>query len=134
VCLAGNDFRFVFNTFFVFCFGFRFVCILTMLTVELLRAMMSAQTALPSVIFFHCDCGCDRTGQLAGSYFMRYHNNSWDQVLLFCLVLFIVCFFFFLVFLVFDCFVVCCCCCCFFLFLFFVLLLLYCLLFYVVVL
>ena len=43
-----------------------------------LRAMLAAQMSLPQVIYFHCDCGCDRTGQLAGGYMMRYHGSSWD--------------------------------------------------------
>jgi hypothetical protein len=49
--------------------------------VETLRTMLTSQNSpIPLVIFFHCDCGCDRTGQLAGAYAMRFHNASWDQV------------------------------------------------------
>jgi hypothetical protein len=48
--------------------------------VEELRAMLVTPQQLPQVIYFHCDCGCDRTGQLAGSYMMRYHGSSWDSV------------------------------------------------------
>jgi hypothetical protein len=48
--------------------------------VEQLRAMLVTPQQLPQVIYFHCDCGCDRTGQLAGSYMMRYHGSSWDAV------------------------------------------------------
>jgi protein-tyrosine phosphatase len=48
--------------------------------VEVLRAMLFKRQLLPQVIFFHCDCGCDRTGQLAGSYMMRFHNSTWDSV------------------------------------------------------
>ena len=42
--------------------------------------MMVTQSSLSNVIFFHCDCGCDRTGQLAGSYMMR----KWKELKLFC--------------------------------------------------
>jgi len=40
---------------------------------------------LPVVIYFHCECGCDRTGEIAGSYMMTYMNYTytesynWDQ-------------------------------------------------------
>jgi len=40
---------------------------------------------IPTVVYFHCECGCDRTGEIAGSYAMRYLNftfveaNTWDQ-------------------------------------------------------
>jgi len=40
---------------------------------------------LPVVIYFHCECGCDRTGEVAGSYAMQYLNMTfydayaWDQ-------------------------------------------------------
>lgn len=51
--------------------------------VELLRSMMLRVTAQPTVIYFHCDCGCDRTGQLAGGYSMRFLNATWDEVFYF---------------------------------------------------
>lgn len=32
-----------------------------------------------TVIYGHCDCGCDRTGQTFGSYALRFLNYTWDQ-------------------------------------------------------
>lgn len=32
-----------------------------------------------AIIYGHCDCGCDRTGQLFGSYAMRWQNKTWDE-------------------------------------------------------
>ena len=46
----------------------------------MLREMMTKQMSIPKVIYFHCDCGCDRTGQTAGSYAMQYLNKTWDEV------------------------------------------------------
>uniref|UniRef100_A0A6B2LFY6 Tyrosine specific protein phosphatases domain-containing protein n=1 Tax=Arcella intermedia TaxID=1963864 RepID=A0A6B2LFY6_9EUKA len=34
---------------------------------------------LPVVLYFHCECGCDRTGEIAGSYVMRYLNYTYAQ-------------------------------------------------------
>jgi len=33
----------------------------------------------PIVIYGHCDCGCDRTGEIFGSYYMRYMGYSWEK-------------------------------------------------------
>lgn len=33
-----------------------------------------------TIIYVHCVCGCDRTGELIGSYEMRYMNQSWSEV------------------------------------------------------
>lgn len=48
--------------------------------VEMLGQMVQQSQKVPQVIFFHCDCGCDRTGQLAGGYMMRFQNKSWSEV------------------------------------------------------
>lgn len=35
--------------------------------------------SLPTVIYLHCECGCDRTGEIGGSYAMKYLNMTYDQ-------------------------------------------------------
>ena len=32
-----------------------------------------------AIIYGHCDCGCDRTGQTFGSYYMRWQNRTWEE-------------------------------------------------------
>lgn len=32
------------------------------------------------VYYAHCNCGCDRTGEMMGSYALRWLNMSWEQV------------------------------------------------------
>lgn len=32
------------------------------------------------VIYFHCACGCDRTGEVAGAYGMAYLNKTMDEM------------------------------------------------------
>ena len=34
----------------------------------------------PVVIYVHCYGGCDRTGELIGSYALRYQNRSWEEM------------------------------------------------------
>lgn len=46
-----------------------------------LRTMLMTPTSLPTMIYIHCDCGCDRTGQIAGAYAMRYLNWTWPQTI-----------------------------------------------------
>ncbi len=38
------------------------------------------QIKLPIVIFIHCVAGCDRTGEFAGAYYLRYLHKSWEEV------------------------------------------------------
>jgi len=45
-----------------------------------LKALLDTQTAVPSAIYFHCDEGCDRTGETYGAYAMRIHGKTWNQV------------------------------------------------------
>jgi len=45
---------------------------------ELLRQMLTADYGKSAIIYGHCDCGCDRTGQLFGSYYLRWLNFSWE--------------------------------------------------------
>lgn len=35
---------------------------------------------LPTVIYLHCECGCDRTGEIGGAYALRYLNKSYSEV------------------------------------------------------
>jgi len=46
-----------------------------------LRSLLFARYPKPLVIYVHCECGCDRTGEIAGSYAMRYLNMSYPKVL-----------------------------------------------------
>lgn len=48
--------------------------------VPALRSYLTRKTSPPTVIYLHCDCGCDRTGELMGSYAMQYQGKTWDQV------------------------------------------------------
>jgi protein tyrosine phosphatase len=51
---------------------------------EYINKLMYNETLLAMkqnvVIYVHCTSGCDRTGELAGAYRMRYHNQTWEQV------------------------------------------------------
>jgi len=50
-----------------------------------LYELLYTKESLPTVIYFHCECGCDRTGEVAASYALKYMNmtfpqaTSWDQ-------------------------------------------------------
>ena len=33
------------------------------------------------MVYFHCDAGMDRTGELYGDYMMTFHNRTYTQVL-----------------------------------------------------
>ena len=54
------------------------------------RFSLLIQLALPSLhyrddgleqIYVHCNCGCDRTGEVAGAYYMRYLNMTYGAAL-----------------------------------------------------
>jgi len=32
----------------------------------------ATKTSLPLAVYVHCECGCDRTGEVSGSYYMQY--------------------------------------------------------------
>ena len=34
----------------------------------------------PTAIYFHCDAGMDRTGEMYGDYMMRYNNQTYAEV------------------------------------------------------
>merc|ERR1712130_618491 len=46
--------------------------------VQALRAQLDGS---PRVVFFHCLCGCDRTGELFAAYGMRYLNMSLTEAI-----------------------------------------------------
>ena len=45
-----------------------------------LRSMLNQYYDSNIVIYGHCDCGCDRTGEIFGSYYMAYQGMSWEHV------------------------------------------------------
>ncbi len=54
------------------------------LRVSTLRSWLENPSPLgitePVVFYVHCYGGCDRTGELIGSYEMRYMNKSWEEM------------------------------------------------------
>jgi len=46
-----------------------------------LKSMVNTPRAdgVPTIIYFHCECGCDRTGEVAGSYAMKYLNFTYGK-------------------------------------------------------
>lgn len=36
------------------------------------QTICGAKVNVPNVVLFHCMCGCDRTGEVAGAYYMQY--------------------------------------------------------------
>ncbi|KAL6045218.1 putative Protein tyrosine phosphatase, dual specificity [Balamuthia mandrillaris] len=46
---------------------------------QTLRALLATSFGMPAVIYAHCDCGCDRTGELFGSYYMKWQNKTWEE-------------------------------------------------------
>jgi hypothetical protein len=47
------------------------------------RALLTTPSETPLVIFGHCECGCDRTGQFFGAYNMLFHGQAFTDVMLF---------------------------------------------------
>lgn len=47
--------------------------------IQLLRTWLRNNDTTPTVIYIHCDCGCDRTGEVAGAYYLRYLNWTWSE-------------------------------------------------------
>jgi hypothetical protein len=47
---------------------------------EALMKILQTDYGKPAVIYGHCNCGCDRTGQFFGSYYMRWLNMTWENV------------------------------------------------------
>jgi len=46
---------------------------------EKVRKILYTNFQKPAVIYGHCDCGCDRTGEMFGSYYMKWMNKSWEE-------------------------------------------------------
>jgi len=44
-----------------------------------LYQLLYTKRAQPTVIYFHCECGCDRTGEIGGSYAMKYLGRNYKQ-------------------------------------------------------
>jgi len=43
--------------------------------------MLHTTYSVPRVMLFHCECGCDRTGQFYAGYAMRYLNSSFTEAM-----------------------------------------------------
>jgi len=44
-----------------------------------LRTLLHTNMTLPVVVYGHCDCGCDRTGETMGAYYMKWMGYSWEH-------------------------------------------------------
>lgn len=52
--------------------------------VPVLRSLLHTEgSAMPIVIYVHCEAGVDRTGEIMGSYVMGYQGKSYKEVLAF---------------------------------------------------
>lgn len=47
-------------------------------TAAIRQMLTGAKT--PTIVYFHCDAGMDRTGEMYGDYQMRYKNQTYAQV------------------------------------------------------
>lgn len=47
--------------------------------VETIRLLLTTESPIPIIIYFHCECGCDRTGAVSGAYYMQYMNYTFQQ-------------------------------------------------------
>lgn len=46
-----------------------------------IKQFLYTKWAQPTVIYLHCECGCDRTGEVAASYAMKYLNQTYPDVI-----------------------------------------------------
>lgn len=46
-----------------------------------LERMLNMPQDEPVVVYFHCHCGCDRTGEMAAVYAMRYQEQTFTEAL-----------------------------------------------------
>jgi len=44
-----------------------------------IRGLLYTKFDLPTIIYGHCDCGCDRTGEMFGSYYMKWMDMTWED-------------------------------------------------------
>ena len=49
------------------------------LRITQLHEWLHSNVTVPTVYFFHCEAGSDRTGEIAGSYVMKYKNITAPQ-------------------------------------------------------
>jgi len=47
-----------------------------------LHQMLNTPQNVSTVIYIHCECGCDRTGEIGASYAIKYLNMTYSQALL----------------------------------------------------
>eukprot|EP00753_Platysulcus_tardus_P001272 PLAT11228.2.p2 GENE.PLAT11228.2~~PLAT11228.2.p2 ORF type:complete len:251 (+),score=116.18 PLAT11228.2:26-754(+) len=45
------------------------------------RSLVETQGDRPVIVYFHCEAGVDRTGEMYGAYMMKYHGQTLAQVL-----------------------------------------------------
>jgi len=46
---------------------------------ETIHATVTAESTVPTFTYIHCMCGCDRTGEVAGAYYMQYMGYSFKE-------------------------------------------------------
>eukprot|EP00041_Stephanoeca_diplocostata_P006820 m.94682 g.94682 ORF g.94682 m.94682 type:complete len:242 (+) comp16559_c0_seq1:76-801(+) len=44
-----------------------------------LRTTLETVTALPTVVYIHCEAGTDRTGEVSGAYYLKFLNYTMPQ-------------------------------------------------------
>jgi len=49
--------------------------------IPLLRELLFTQGKKPIVIYFHCECGCDRTGEVGASYAMKFLGKTYREAM-----------------------------------------------------
>jgi hypothetical protein len=45
-----------------------------------IQTMITTKTAAPTLVYVHCTAGCDRTGEVIGSYRLKYQNVNVTQM------------------------------------------------------
>lgn len=46
-----------------------------------LRQLLYTIGNRPMVIYFHCECGCDRTGEVGAAYLMKFQNVTYEKAM-----------------------------------------------------
>jgi hypothetical protein len=44
-----------------------------------IHQLLYTKRGQPTVIYLHCECGCDRTGEIGASYAMKYLNKTYQE-------------------------------------------------------
>jgi hypothetical protein len=47
--------------------------------IGMLHSYLRTNYSIPTMIYIHCDCGCDRTGQVSGAYVLKYLGWTWKD-------------------------------------------------------